>query len=150
MPRTPARATWTGKATAYKLWCDVNVFVDTYTSTHQTELESEWFRTWYGYFHTAQIGESNINLQLAAYVIVGNPNATLMDCVNKLTTLIPALSDYLHIHQISDNGNIRYTIDSYGFKTPKHKYKNAKDFQQTTNMKQLKPAENVRSYNALY
>ena len=90
----------------------MNVFVDTYTSTHQTELESEWFCTWYGHFYTAHIGESNINLQLAAYVILGNPNATLMDCVNKLTALIPRILEYLHFHQILDNGNIRYTIDS--------------------------------------
>ena len=46
------------------------------------------------------------------------PNAMLKKCFKNITSLVPHLNEYLRIHQISDTGNIRYTLEPYGFKTP--------------------------------
>ena len=109
---------WTGKSSAFKLWNDINGYVDSYTATHQSHLESEWFKRWYELLHTAHFGESNVSFQLAAHLITGNPHATVIDCIQKLMQSIPELSTYLRLHQKSDAGNVRYTLDPYNFTTP--------------------------------
>ena len=111
---------WTTRSTAHKLWNDVNEYVDSYTSTHQDQLETDWFWKWYGLFHVAHIGQSNISFQVAAFAIANNPNATVHECLKELGKFIPSLKNHLRIHQVNDtNGNLRYTINEYGFLTPK-------------------------------
>ena len=56
---------------------------------------------------------------MAAYLITHNPDASVLDCLNAILELIPSLKTYLIIFEKSDNGNIRCSIKSYAFQTPK-------------------------------
>ena len=114
----PRAKNWTGKNSAHKLWTEINNYVDVFTSTHQSHLETEWFHKWYRIYQIGRIGERRIPYEVAALTICENPDATINDCVTTLKELIPELSLYLRIHQIGEQGNIRYTFEDYGFKTP--------------------------------
>ena len=110
---------WTGKGTAFKIWRDVQEYVENYTTENPHEMESVWFKKWYGYYHTMKIGEDSISHQVAALVITGNPEATIYECIKTLFSLIPNLQHHLTIQEIGKvNGNVRYFTNEYGFKTP--------------------------------
>ena len=38
---------WIGKNTAYKIWTDINTYVDNYTGTNMKEHDSEWYRLFF-------------------------------------------------------------------------------------------------------
>ena len=115
----PKLQRWTGKGTAYKIWKDVNTYVESYTSEHPHELQSSWFQKWYKFYHESKIGDETISVQVAALVISGNPHASIYDCVQILFHLIPDLKQHLIVQEIGKhNGNIRYYLNEYGFCTP--------------------------------
>ena len=110
---------WTGKGTAYKIWRDINNYVDTYLSEHQHELESPWTKKWQELFLKRKIGEEEVGAQVAAVMITGDPLATIYDCIQTLFKLIPELKEHLVIQEIGKlNGNVRYFMEDYGFRTP--------------------------------
>ena len=115
----PKLQRWTGKGTAFKIWRDVNQYVENFTTENPHELESEWFKQWYNHYHNTKIGDENISIQVAALVITGNPEATIYECLQSLFKLIPHLKHHITIQEIGKvNGNVRYFANGYGFKTP--------------------------------
>ena len=103
----PKLQRWTGKGTAYKVWHDVNKYVESFTAENPHELEKPWFKTWYTHFHTNQIYNDTLPLQLAAFVITGDPHSTIHNCVLVLFQLIPQLEQHLIIQEVGrHNGNL--------------------------------------------
>ena len=112
----PKLQRWTGKGTAYRIWTDINKYIESYTSKNPHELESSWFKKWYNYYHVTKIGNEHISVQVAALVITGKPDATIHDCLMTLFRLIPKLNQHLVIQEIGKaNGNARYYTNEYGF-----------------------------------
>ena len=93
----PKLQRWTSKGTAYKLWNDINKYVESYTAENPHELESEWFKKWFNSFHKNQIGDESLPIQVAALVITTNPHASIHECVLVLFNLIPKLREHLVI-----------------------------------------------------
>ena len=115
----PKLQRWTGKGTAYRIWTDINKYIESYTSKNPHKLESSWFKKWYNYYHISKIGDETLPLPVAAIVITGNPHASIYDCVKVLFNLIPNLQQHLIVQEIGkNNGNIRYYLNEYGFQTP--------------------------------
>ena len=88
---------WTGKNSAHKTWTEINEFVDSYTATHPEEHETEWYHSWYRIFHVGRIGERRIPFQVAALLILDNPDASFNECIARLRDMIPELSTYLRV-----------------------------------------------------
>ena len=110
---------WAGKTTAHRLWIDINKYVDAYVSEHQSKLESEWFRRWYNAFNNASLEEESNPIELASFVLVQKPDATVIEIIRSLYKWIPKLEDFIILHQIGEkNGNVRYSMKPYGFQTP--------------------------------
>ena len=51
---------WTGKKAAYKIWTEINDFVDAYTATDPKQLHQEWYQEWYRIYHVGRIGVRRI------------------------------------------------------------------------------------------
>ena len=110
---------WIVKQASWRLWHDINNFVDAYTAEHQHELEQPWFQEWYTFYHTLQAGNRNRDHQVNAFTLTNNPDATVTECLRKVIALIPDLHKYIHIIESNDKGNLRCKIEPYGFQTPK-------------------------------
>ena len=110
---------WISKQSAYKLWQNINAFVTEYVAEHQDQLETPWLTTWHRYYEVLKIGDKNRDFQTAAYIITGNPDDTVFKCFEAICTLIPPVRSYFTVLDQSSNGNIRCSIQPFGFTTPK-------------------------------
>ena len=103
---------WIGKRSAYKLWQHVNLYVQDYTSEHQDQMHSPWFHTWFNFYNVIKIGEETRDFQMTAYLITTNPDATVLDCFETISDLIPNIRSYITVTSKSPTGNICCTIHS--------------------------------------
>lgn len=110
---------WIGKSSSHKLWQQINEFVVDYTSEHQSELETEWFRKWYFLIEEIKISNKSRDFQVIALSITGNPGASINECYNHILTLVPNLREHIKILEKSEKGSIRCQLDKYSFRTPK-------------------------------
>lgn len=105
---------WIAKGRAHRIWQDVHTYVEQYTAEHQDQLTAPWFNRWYTIFRKANIGDENVQLQVAAFVITNSPTSTIHDCVQALFKFIPELSEHFDIIDVGKrNGNIKYKLRPY-------------------------------------
>ena len=114
-PSTP----WITQRQIRSLYVDINKYVLEYTSEHQNEMNSNWFEKWYDWFHTAKIGKEETSYSQSSFLITKRPKSTPSDVILALIDMIPHLNEHITIHQVSQNGNIKYHRIPYGFQTPR-------------------------------
>lgn len=101
---------WIGKARSLSLWTQIDIYVDSYVSIHQTSPDESWYLRWKELINFHKITKKKRDFEFIAYVITGNPEATVLDCLKYLFTFIPDLDKHFHITLTNQsNGNIQYT-----------------------------------------
>ena len=111
---------WTAKGTAFKIWCDINTYVEAILRDDPSLVNSNWYQRWNNIFNTALIGKPETPQQVASFVIANSPKATIYDCIKILWKLIPNLTVYLQVYKLGQrNGNVRYEFLPYDFQPVK-------------------------------
>ena len=101
--------TWIGKARSLSLWAHINNYVDAYTTIHQTPPDEPWFQRWKELINIHNITKKKRDFEFIAYVITGNPEATVFECIQHIFSFIPELDKHINITSTNTNGNIQYT-----------------------------------------
>ncbi len=110
---------WIGKGSASTLIEEVHKYVEAYVAEHQEALNSDWFHTWYTWYHDHGINKPKLPFQVLAYAITDNHESSLMDVIDRLRAMIPELNEHMDLINLADNGNVRYTIAPYKYTIPK-------------------------------
>ena len=101
---------WIGKGRSVTLWTQIDDYVDSYVTIHKTPSDASWFLRWKELINFHKITKKKREFEFIAYVITGNPEATILDCITRLFTYIPDLDNHMHITLTNPtNGNIQYT-----------------------------------------
>ena len=101
--------TWIGKARSLSLWAHINNYVDAYTTIHQTPPDEPWFQRWKELINIHNITKKKRDFEFIAYVITGNPEATVFEYIQHIFSFIPELDKHINITSTNINGNIQYT-----------------------------------------
>lgn len=99
--------TWIGKTRSLGLWSHVNKYVDTYSTTNNIPQDKPWLARWKELVTVHKIIKKKRDFEFIAYVITGNPKATVIECLRHLFTFIPFLDQHIEITAISDSGTIQ-------------------------------------------
>ena len=98
---------WVGKARCLSLWKTINTYVTTYIDIHSISLDTPWVKRWMNLVDQHRILEKR-DFEFLAFVIAGDPEATVLQCINTIIDLIPNLSEHLIIEFTNNNGNVQY------------------------------------------
>ena len=101
--------TWIGKTRSLGLWSTINEYVTRYATVNNIASDEPWLQRWNELITVHKITKKKRDFEFIAYVICGNPEATVNQCLQHLFTLIPFLEQHINITAINDNGNIQYT-----------------------------------------
>ena len=98
---------WVGKARCLTLWNSINDYVNTFVANNDTPDNTPWLQHWKELIGKHKILDKR-DFEFLAFVITGNADATVLDCIQTLTSLIPNLSKHLTIELTNNNGNVQY------------------------------------------
>ena len=88
---------WTGKGTAYRLWLEINKYVEEYAHVHPQTKETAWYKRWSEVYSVGNLAAPAVSLQVATAFLIQNPKGTIKSCLDYLFDLILDLSKYLLI-----------------------------------------------------
>lgn len=100
--------TWIGKTRSNGLWSNINDYVKKYSDVNNISDDEPWLRRWHELITIHKITKSKRDYEFIAYVITGNPEATVNECLQHLFALIPFLDQHIEITATSVNGSIQY------------------------------------------
>ena len=101
--------TWIGKTRSLGLWSHINKYVENFSNTNNIQQDEPWLTRWNELVTVHYIMKKKRDFEFIAYVITGHPEATVIECLRHLFTLIPFLDQHIEITAISDSGTIQYT-----------------------------------------
>ena len=102
---------WTTKTRSSGLWSHVNTYVNSYSTVNDIDSNEPWLKRWNELVTVHNILKKKRDFEFIAYVITGNPEASIVDCIQHLFTFIPFLDQHINIYAISINGNIQYSYN---------------------------------------
>ena len=100
---------WVGRKRCLSLWRTINEYVTTYVNINNTPSDEAWYIRWRDLIDKHNILEKR-DFDFLAYVIVGRPDATVLDCIHTLTSFIPNLSEHITIILTNSKGNVQYSF----------------------------------------
>ena len=101
--------TWIGKTRSLGLWSHVDKYVQSYSATNNIPQDEPWLLRWNELVSVHNIMKKKRDFEFIAYVITGNPEATVIDCLRHLFTIIPFLDQHIEITAVNNSGTIQYT-----------------------------------------
>lgn len=110
------RNQWIGKNTTYRVFNEVDDYINAYCSENQPALETEWFTKWYEWYHKEggyNIGNKDSSIQVQSLALTGNIHSSVHQIITALIDLIPPLKNDFTINEINKQGNIKYTLQPY-------------------------------------
>ena len=110
--------TWIGKTRSLSLWSHVNDYVNAYTTINKTPQDEPWYVRWKELITVHNIIKKKRDFQFIAYVITGNPEATVLNCLEHLFTIIPDLNHHIQVTTSNTNGNIQYMYKELAIESP--------------------------------
>lgn len=124
--------TWIGKNRSVGLWSNINTYVQTYTAVNDISTDEPWLKRWNELITVHKILKKKREYEFIAYVITGNPESTVEECLTTLFSFIPFLDQHIEITATNDNGNIQYTYHPESFQ-PKLQTDQTSDIPEDTN-----------------
>ena len=65
---------------------DINKYVESYVTENQGELHSNWFKRWYDNYNSASLAEETTPMELASFVFLRKPDATINEIVRSYSS----------------------------------------------------------------
>jgi hypothetical protein len=91
----------------YKLWNDINSFVNAIVQQLPDQRKSEWYEAWCNIY--TNINNLDLLPMISLHIITNKPNPTLLDSINELESMILYLPQHFS-YDIVDKGTLT-TID---------------------------------------
>ena len=104
--------TWIGKTRSLSLWSYINDYVTAYESAHTTAIDESWFKRWKELIDVHNITKKKRSFEFIAYVITGNPESTVNECLQTLFSLIPSLDSSIIVTNTNENGTVTSSIST--------------------------------------
>ena len=86
--------TWIGKTRSLGLWSHINKYVENFSNTNNIQQDEPWLTRWNELVTVHYIMKKKRDFEFIAYVITGHPEATVIECLRHLFTLIPFLDQH--------------------------------------------------------
>ena len=104
-----ATSNWIGPTRTLKLWTNIDKYVKSYAEFHDiTEEKESWYKEWCKMVNDYNLLQKGLHYVFIAFIITGNPEATVEECVRKVYTFVPNLDKHVIIVESNDKGNLRY------------------------------------------
>ena len=113
--------TWIGKTRSLGLWSNIDKYVKQYSAVNNITDDEPWLKRWNELINVHKIMKKKRDFEFISYVITGNPEATVIECLQHLFSLIPFLDQHIDITATNDNGNIQYIYHEDPIKAPSPK-----------------------------
>lgn len=102
---------WISKSRSNGLWTTIDKYVTAYSTANNIAQDEHWLKSWRELITVHKITKKKRDFEFIAYIITGNPEVTVVECLQHLYTLIPFLDQHITITKISDIRNIKYTCN---------------------------------------
>jgi hypothetical protein len=97
----------------YKLWNDINSFVNAIIQQIPDQRQSEWYEAWCNIYTI--INNPDLLPMISLHIITNKPKPTVIDAIHALESMIPYLLQHFS-YEIVDEGTLTtvdYTITQF-------------------------------------